>query len=257
MINIQLIKFSLFISIILFIGCSRPSPFDHIKSSEAKAILEKGIESAGGLNNWKNSPGYKFNKRSILYLKDGAIESKNTQIVEFKDHPSLTGRITWNNRTDTVNTRVDFSDGAAIKYVDNIDQGATVNEAARRSFLGAHIVMTLPFKLLDPGVHLDYGGQQTLFDKSVEVLIADYDAKNENHTETHRWWHYFDAETYEYIGYKVFHPPTYALVENLSTTTINGITYPLDRITWRVDSLNNKQFIRAKFAYSDFESLAK
>ena len=246
-----------FAGLSLMLSCSEPSPYDHIESVEVKTLLEKGISQAGGLEAWNQSPGYKFKKRSILYLADGSIESKNTQIVQFKDQPSLTGSIIWNNASDTVSTKIEYAEGKAIKRINDKDQGEQANEASRRSFLGAHIVMSMPFKLLDPGVDLSYGGEQEQHGKKVKVIIADYDTENPNHTETHRWWHYFDATTYEYIGYKVFHPPTYALVENLKSTSVNGITYPIDRITWRVDSLDNKQYIRAKFAYSEYQSLGE
>lgn len=252
-------KFSLWAFAIIFItSCSSPTPYDQIESLEVRSILERGINQSGGLAAWHSSPGYQFKKRSILYLEDGSIESKNTQVVQFKDYPNLEGSIIWKNASDTVRTRIEYKDGKAIKYINDIDQGEVANEEARKSFLGAHIVMSMPFKLLDLGVELTYGGEQEQYGKTVKVLIADYNSENPNHTESHRWWHYFDASTYDYLGYKVFHPPTYAHVENLRTTSANGgITFPVDRITWRVDSLDNKQFIRAKFAYSEFESLGK
>jgi len=236
-------------------SCVAPTPYDHIQSEEVRSVLEKAITHAGGITAWNNSPGYQFKKRGILYLEDGTIESKNTQVLQFKDHPQLEGTITWNNVADTVDTVIEYRDGKAIKYINDVAQGEDVNEAARQAFLGAHIVMSMPFKLLDPGVGLIYGGEQEQFGKTVKVLIADYNSANAHHTASHRWWHYFDASTSDYIGYKVFHPPTYAQVENLSSTSINGIKYPTDRITWRVDSLDNKQFIRAKYAYSEFKSL--
>ncbi len=239
----------------LFFTHCKTTPYDHIESVEVRSILRKGIEASGGLAAWNADHGYQFKKRSILYLADGTIESKNTQIVQFEDQPRLSGMITWDNASDINLTKIEYLDQQATKYIDGIDQGEDINEASRRSFLGAHIVMSMPFKLLDQGVNLSYAGRQEQYGKQVEVLIADYDSDQPNHTESHRWWHYFDAESYDYLGYKVHHPPTYALVENLNTTTLNGLTYPVDRITWRVDSLNNKQYIRAKFAYSDFKSI--
>ena len=237
---------------LLFIQCTSNTDFDHITDQEVKSVLEKGIAASGGLDNWKNGKAYTFNKRTILYLEDDTVESKSEQIVTIKNHPQLEGTIHWNNRTDTTDIKIVYADGQATKYIDNQAQSAADNEAAELSFLGAHLVMNLPFKLLDPGIALTYDGQQTMFDRKVEVLIADYNKEQANHNKTHRWWHYFDATTYEYVGYKVFHPPTYALVENRKSTVHNGITYTTDRVTWRVDSLNNKQFIRAKFAYDRF-----
>lgn len=245
------------ILLVLSKSCAKPTPFDHIESEEVRTLLEKGISQAGGLNAWNQSSGYQFKKRTILYLADGSIEMKNTQIVQFKDQPALEGSIIWNNASDTLSTKIEYKERKAVKLINDEDQGQEINEASRKSFLGAHIVMSMPFKLLDSGVNLTYGGEQDQYGKKVKVLVADYNVENPNHTETHRWWHYFDATTHDYLGYKVFHPPTYALVENLKTTSVNGITYPVDRITWRVDSLDNKQYIRAKFAYSEYESLGE
>jgi len=243
----------LFVSV-FFIHCGSQPDFDHITDEQVKSVLEKGIAASGGLDNWKNGQAYTFNKRTILYLENDEIESKSNQVVTFKNHPNLEGTVQWNNRSDTVDTKITYADNQAIKYIDGQAQDASANKAARLSFLGAHMVMNLPFKLLDPGVQLTYDGRQKMHDRSVEVLIADYSKDQPNHNKTHRWWHYFDSETYEYVGYKVFHPPTYALVQNLSTTKHNGITYTTDRITWRVDSLDNKQYIRAKFAYDGFRN---
>lgn len=239
----------------LILACSTPTPYDHISSLEAREVLEKGINASGGLEAWRDLGGYKFNKRTILYNVDGSIEIKNEQLLRIKNFPDLAGRITWKNKQDTTQTYIHFEEQKAIKYIDSKAQSKEINEAARLTFLGAHIVMSMPFKLLDPGVKLTYGGPGKQYDKPVEILIADYNTDQPNHTKSHRWWHYFDAQSYEYLGYKVYHPPTYALIENLKTTQLKGIHFPTDRITWRVDSLDNKEYIRGKFAYSDFKSV--
>lgn len=244
----------LFWGSVLFFQCSSTSPYDHITDEKVKSVLTKGIQAAGGLEHWRSDNAYTFDKRSILYLEDGSIESKNQQIVTFKNHPELEGTILWNNRTDSVETKIVFSDGKATKFIAGIAQSDEMNTSATLSFYGAHMVMNLPFKLLDPGVQLSYGGRQEMHERTVEVIIADYNKEQPNHNKTHRWWHYFDVDTYQYIGYKVFHPPTYALVENLEHTMHEGISYASDRITWRVDSLDNKQYIRAKFAYDNFRA---
>lgn len=238
---------------ILFIQCHSASDYDHIADDQVRSILQKGISASGGLDNWKNGKAYTFNKETFLYLDNDSIEVHNNQIVTIKNHPSLEGTIQWNNPSDTVDTKIIYSDDKAVKYIDNQPQDEASNSAARLAFLGSHIVMNLPFKLLDPGVDLTYGGQITMFDKTVEVLVADYNKDQPNHDKTHRWWHYFDSDTYEYIGYKVYHPPTFALVENRASTVHNGISYSTDRITWRVDSLDQKEFIRAKFNYGGFK----
>jgi len=210
----------------LIFGCKSSTPYDHIESYEVRELLKKAIVTAGGLEAWNNLGRYEFNKRTILYNPDGSVEVKNAQVLTIKDFPELSGTITWNNQGDTVQTNIQYNAGKAIKHVDNIPQSEDVNEAARLTFLGAHIVMTMPFKLLDPGVKLSYGGLGKQYDKSVEIIIADYDSDQPNHTKSHRW-----------------------------STKLKGIPFPTDRITWRVDSLDNKKYIRGKFAYSDFKTV--
>jgi hypothetical protein len=215
----------------------------------ADELLEKGIVGNGGWSNWKNLDTISFYKTTKLYLEDGSIEDSTFQKHTYHMYPEMNGKYSWEK--DGVENVIEYKDGIITKHINSIKQelSQTEHEKLKKGFLGAQFVMCLPFKLGDPGVKLALDGSSQINGKEVDVLKASYHTQNENHTENHDWWHYINANTGALEGYKVHHPPTYARVSNVKTTTIKGIIFPTYRQTYRVDENDNRQYLRGEFWY--------
>lgn len=131
-----------------------------------------------------------------------------------------------------------------------IDQGTKVRESAMSAFY----VLGMPFKLKDKGTNLTYEGQQSFNDKTVDVVRASYSPDEfDNHSTSDLWWYYFDESDGAFLGCMVYHPPTYALIENIAFHDVEGMKFQKRRMSYRCDSLGNKQYLRAEFWYNDFE----
>ena len=87
-----------------------------------------------------------------------------------------------------------------------------------------------------------------------DVINAVYDPENiKTHSTSDIWWFYFDTKTGYFLGSKVFHSPTYALIHNMKFSNDNSLKFPSRRKSYRTDSLGNIQFLRAEFWYSKFK----
>lgn len=222
---------------------------DKNQSNEAERLLESGIEGVGGWDAWTALDTIKFFKTTKLYLEDGGLEDSTYQFHTYIMYPQMKGQYQW--LEGDLEYLVKYEDGKVTKTKNGENQKLSneEEEKLRLGFLGAQFVMCLPFKLKDPGVTLEVNKESEIGGKKARVLKASYDTKNANHTKSHDWWHYFDPHTYEYLGYKVYHAPTHAKVQNVKTTQINGVTFPTYRKTYRVDDNDKELFLRAEFWY--------
>jgi len=211
-------------------------------------LLEKAIIGAGGLENWKGLRNIQFYKTTKLYHEDGSLQDSTYQLHNYQMYPDMTGSYSYEK--DGMSIKVMYQHDRMTKYVNDESIELSDEEAKKlkQGFLGSQFVMSLPFKLNDPGVILSKE-EGLLGDRPTDILKASYNTENTNHTKTHDWWHYIDKDTGELLGYKVHHAPTYAQVYNVTTTKIRGITFPTYRKTYRVTENDEVQYVRGEFWY--------
>ena len=119
--------------------------------------------------------------------------------------------------------------------------------------MSAFYVLGMPFKLKDPGTFLSYEGTVDFNGKTADVVKAAYSPEDfENHSTTDLWWYYFDTVDGAFLRCMVYHPPTYARIENIAFREVEGMKFQKRRMSYRCDSLGNKQFLRAEFWYEDY-----
>ena len=231
---------------------SAADPYQRIPDAQARELLRKAIDRAGGLNRWNSIKTLRFKKYFALYEESGAIENKALQIHEYVFRPEEQINIEWEK--DGVGQKMVFENGRVVKTIDGqpdttIDQRSTINNV-----LSATFVISIPFKLLDQGVELSYAGPDTLEDgQVVEVIKAVYDpAEHENHSTPDVWHHYFSGDDYRQVGYLVQHADHFSYVRNLSFNTVDSFLFPKERKSYRVDSLRNILYLRAYYDYSDY-----
>ncbi|MEM6632656.1 MAG: hypothetical protein AAF694_23490 [Bacteroidota bacterium] len=263
---IQMVKtFSPFLFLILLlVGCktnppqqeslpiATEDPMANIEDSEAKELLEKALESMGGLDAWNSIETLSFQKEFTLYKEDGAIEQSTLQGHTYQFIPETFIRIEWSQ--DDAEQEITY-DGAKVKKTINGTPDTRSSPSSIESALfSSTFVASLPYNLLDEGVSLSYLGKDTLdTEQAVEVLQAVYDPNNHaNHTTKDIWKLYFDQESYKLVGYMVQHADHYSYVINLNDTTVQGFTFVKDRESYRVDSLGNRLYLRADYSYSNY-----
>ncbi|MDX1406798.1 MAG: hypothetical protein R3330_01660, partial [Saprospiraceae bacterium] len=89
--------------------------------------------------------------------------------------------------------------------------------------------------------------------RPVDVIKAEYDpGTQDNHSTSDVWWYFFDRDGGSHLASMVYHPPTYALIENTTMTDAHPIRFNVYRRSYRCDSTRVKQFLRGEFYYSDF-----
>jgi hypothetical protein len=239
------------------IGCqprghekSLDNPYAHIKDEQVAEILRAAIDRAGGIDAWRDISALDYTKHSVLYLEDGTIESEVIQRHEYKMQPEFSASITW--ELDSTVHRIIYDSLGSRKYEGEtlVSEDGSVSE----SVMSALYVLGMPFKLLDSGVDLDYAGIKDIEGNRMYTIRADYAPEDHpNHSTSDIWWYYFDEMDTSFVGCMVYHPPTYALIENVAFHEGLPVKLHKERMSYRVDSVGNKMFLRAAFWYSDYD----
>ena len=227
--------------------------FDHINDQDAKKLLKKAIDRAGGLSNWEDLSDLAFQKYTALFDEQGNIEVEIDQQHKYHFTASPQINISWQKQDK--NYELKQTNTGVQQTVDGKIDTTANTQTLKNNILAATFVMSIPFKLLDPGVALRYAGRDTLQDDTiVEVLEAKYAPNSfKNHSTPDIWWHYFSVEDYREIGYMVQHADHFSYVRNLGFEEVSGFLFPTRRESYRVDAKRNKLYLRAKYGYRDYE----
>ncbi len=216
----------------------------------AQDIVARSVVVHGGLIKWDSITTLSFDKITILFTKDGAVESSITQQQLFKFQPELQGQI------------VSANEGIVGLYYNGKEFKKRINDSiytltdstelvtAKNSFFAANFVVSQPFKLLDEGISLSFGGIETLDDKQVFVIDVGY----ENDTNTSdKWTYYFDVDSYQLVANKVIHNSNVSLIKNLEFNSDTGIIFNAHRKSYTLDSSGDIDYMRAEYFYENFE----
>ncbi len=205
-------------------------------------IIENSIEYHGGWEAWHDLESVRFAKNSILYKADGSVESEIIEKYTITLQPGFSVSVTTQ---DSVGLYFDGENYSKTKAEVEMPVTSADTSAIQASFF----VMSQPFSLIDENVTLTLEGKDSILGREVMAVSARYgEAKKENHP----WIYYLDTRDYRLLASRVHHPPTYALIVNENTVEYKGIVWNTQRTTYRVDSMNNILFVRAKYVY-DFE----
>ena len=250
--------------IVLSLGCGgNPSsagksqaaignPFEHIQDLEVQKHLQKAIAAAGGLETWQNCDQIHFDKHTVLYDEKGMIESDRRQQIIWKKRPETEVNITW--LEGVVTHQIMSNSGRTKKLEDQIDVTPTDLTSLTNGILSATYVMAIPFKLLDHQYELMYQGIDTLESQEVvHVLQSRYLDRDKSEEDIDTWWHYYDVDSYQQLGYKVKHADHISLIENLDMTRSGGILWPTQRKSWRIDDFGQKDYLRADYTYANYQ----
>ncbi len=226
----------------LALGACRPAP-----EIGAETILARAAEAHGGQSAWERLDSLAFTKQTTLLREDGSIESSVTETQVFRWKPDLSATLSW---VDEGNLhRIDYNQtGAKLTIGDSVMTDSSRMATAHRKVQAALYTVSQPFHLLHDREYASYEGLDTLPDGQVtHVVRMDYPGEASD-----TWWYFFDRESGRCIANLAYHAPTYAFIRNLSYAKVGPLWLHGKRETWRTDEHLNRQFLRARFVYSDY-----
>lgn len=159
-------------------------------------LVDKAIEHAGGWDSWMGTRTIQFRKTTQRFNEDGSFKETRVQFHKYVLHPSPQMRIDW-EMNGSKGVMINNGKGEAWKFVNGKE--ATTQEdinGARGNTFGSHYVFGMPFKLRDPGTHLEDAGTATLDDGTVVRRIrTTYDKGAGDAGGMHTWTYMFDPQT--------------------------------------------------------------
>lgn len=242
----------------LFGACDSPEPtidpYLHIADPEARSLLERAMETAGGLDRWRAKELLLFRKDFALYDETGAVERSVVETHDYRYRPEEVIRIRW--QQDSAVHEIAYRQNQVIKTIDGRPDTGASSESLRNTVLSATYVVSIPFKLLDEGVELTYLGRDTLEDgQAVQVIRGVFNPEeHENHSTPDIWWYYFDAENHRLAAYMVKHADHHSYVKNEDYLMLDGFLFPRVRKSYRVDSERKILYLRAAYVYEGMEN---
>jgi hypothetical protein len=227
---------------ILFCSCKPATKLS------AKEIVEKSVEFHGGMELWKNSKSLSFDKKIILYTKEGVIESEQTQHQKFEYDQGFSGKLKWVKNGDSIS--VGYRKEKAFKKINN---AVVVLEkelqSAKKTFFSAHYVVNQPFKLLEDAVVLSYITTKIIDGRSTYVIQVGYT----NDTEiSDKWFYYFETKTYQLVATKVVHGARISMIKNVSYDKSTGLLFNHHRKSFFIKPSGEMDYLRAEYFYTNF-----
>jgi hypothetical protein len=215
-------------------------------------ILSEAIEVAGGIEPYQNLAKLKFLKTTSLFDSTGTLASLSEEQHRYHFKPEKVLEMIWQDEKGQ--HQLVLAGDKITKYRNGKSDADFDPEQSKQNLLAAEYVVTLPFRLLDQNMHLQYEGIVSLNDQSeVHVIRAQYQSVDQSDLSMHDvWWHYFNTESFIYEGYKVKHTDHYSLVINVKFQQIDEFLLPVERTSYRVDASGKQLFVRADYKYQDY-----
>lgn len=152
---------------IILVGCSTKATEGVRGASQVgsidlrtKTIIDEMVEAMGGYKKWEAIPYISwtfFGSRDLLWDKHGnrvRIDSPRDSSIYLLNMDDMSGRV--------------ISHGMAVTDPDSLEKHL---EVARRIWINDSYWLAMPFKLEDPGVHLQYSRMDTTLTGSLSDVI--------------------------------------------------------------------------------------
>ncbi|MDH7447406.1 DUF6503 family protein [Aquimarina sp. 2201CG14-23] len=220
------------------------------RETTATTIISDALQAHGGIERWNNTEELSYLKTTILYDSLGNIETKIVQKHKNIFGSEFEAQIQWTE--DTINKKVVLKNDKVSVYFNDVPQtDPKLQEKYYKAIIAANYVIWQPYKLLDKDVMLSYQGEDTIDDKKVDVVKAEY--FNDDGSPANTWWYYFDQKTNRLVGNMVHHGTTYSYIKNLQYENQTGLFLNAERKSYMTDSLRNTKFLRAHYFYEAWE----
>jgi len=227
------------------------SPLDRLPAGPAGVIVRRAIDHTGGWAAWDSKRTVQFKKTVIRYRPDGSVERRRVQFHRYVLRPEMKGRIEF----EEDGRRIVFinSGGQAVKVVDGkLASTQDDTNSARNNTFGSHYVFSMPFKLTDPGVHLEPAGEERLGKTRVEKVRVTYDKGAGDAGGMHVWTYYFDKATGRLVANNLkYESAKYDYTEYLDERPIAGLNLPMRRLGYEADERGKKGRRNSEILYED------
>ncbi len=215
------------------------SPMERLPQNEAGEIVRKAIDFVGGWEAWANKKTFSFYKNITHLDVDGNVEKSQRQFHQYQIHPTIKARMSWE---DKGNQYVIINNGEEAKKYENGKEMTDDNskQQAWNSSYGSNYVISMPFKLTDPGVILTYEGiDSTTLQKPVHSLKVEYEKGAGSTGGMHTWWYYFDKDSYDLVANFLDYGEGYSLTTYETFTKVDNLRFHEKRFSHIADSAKN------------------
>ncbi|MEM1326134.1 MAG: hypothetical protein AAGI23_09285 [Bacteroidota bacterium] len=212
-------------------------------TDEHQEFLNQVISANGGLEQWNNIAILQFEKTSTLYDSSGVIESRAEQIHHYTYRPNRVIEIV----TPKTSTALTWDSTGITKRINDTLRTQAEADQAQPSMKAATFVMELPYRLAKDEVALTLLADETLDDWGiVKVLECKYDDASGD-----IWRLYFEPDTYLLRAYRVQHADHISYVVNEKVHEIEGLYFPHERKSYRINEQGEKLYLRAAYTYEN------
>lgn len=227
------------------------SSMDRLPSDAAGDIVRAAIERAGGWDAWANKNYFQFYKNISQVDSTGEVIRKIRQLHQYNLEPGFQARLTWTSGDDNLFI---INDGTQARKYNNgnwLEDPKSKNEAWNSSY-GSHYVVSIPYKLTDPGVTLYYEGiDSTLLGRNLHALKVDYAEGAGSSGGMHKWWYYFEEETYDLAAFYLDYGESQSLTTYESFESVGDMRFHKKRLTY--GSNPNREKVILKTIYENEE----
>lgn len=207
-----------------------------LPDDQAGEIVRRAIERAGGWSTWVGARSLDYRKTVVNVDESGEEWRRLEQRHHYILRPEPRMRIEFVDEEGRDVLVVNDGD-EAWKWIDG--ERATSEEHrnnAWNSTFGSHYVMSMPFKLADPGTILSYEGRDTLDGVPVDAVRVEYEEGAGSSGGMHTWTYFFAVNDARLVANHLRYGPAEEdndFTEYHDLREVGGITLPMRRVGYR------------------------
>ena len=222
---------------------------ERLPQNEAGDIVRKAIDFVGGWKAWENKKNFSFYKNITHVDADGKVERSQRQFHQYQIHPTFKAKMSWE---DKGNQYVIINNGEEARKYENGKEMTDDNSknVAWNSSYGSNYVISMPFKLTDPGVIMTYEGiDSTTLNKRVHALKVEYEEGAGSTGGMHDWYYYFDEKTYDLVANFLDYGNGYSVTTYETFKEVDGIRIHKKRFSHIADA--DKNIVQKRTIYEN------
>jgi len=225
------------------------SPLERLPDNEAGEIVKKAIDYVGGWEAWANKKSFSFYKNIEHRDATGKTERTQRQLHEYQLYPFFQARMSWEDGGDQYMIINNGEEAEKYKNGKVMTDDNSKKQAWNSSF-GSNYVISMPFKLTDPGVILNYEGIDTIATgQAVHSLKVEYEKGAGSSGGFHTWWYYFDLETYDMAANFLDYGDKYSLTTYETFTKVDDLRVHQKRYSYISNA--NKELVQLRTIYTN------
>lgn len=220
------------------------NPMERLNKNKAGETVRNAIAFVGGWDKWNKKNSFSFYKIITQVDSSGEIKKTQKQLHQYNLKPEFQARMSWKDNEDDYMIINNGDEARKYKNGEFLTDDKSKNEAWNSSF-GSNYVISMPFKLTDPGTILTYDGiDSTTLDKPVHALKVEYEKGAGSSGGFHTWWYYFDLNTYDLVANFLDYGDKYSLTTYETFTEVEGIRIHLKRFSYSSNEKKEKVLLR-------------